>query len=139
MAISVLYYKIIDEQLINHLEGQIVNLHAAPLPEYRGLNSHSHAIINGETEYGVSLHMIDTGVDTGPIIDVKRFDISPDLTARELHDLPQDYAFPLFQISDLLERPEYVMRVVRGLDFEPFEPAHIFLNGRKMYLKTKPS
>lgn len=47
----------------------IVNLHLSPLPHYRGFYSFSHAIANGETDFCVTLHYVDTGIDTGPIID----------------------------------------------------------------------
>jgi methionyl-tRNA formyltransferase len=52
-----------------------VNVHGGLLPEYRGGHVMQWAIINGETETGVSLHYIDEGVDTGPVIAIKRFPI----------------------------------------------------------------
>lgn len=73
-----------------------LNLHPAPLPEYRGCNSYAHAIINGETEYGVTLHYMDAGVDTGPIIASPRFPIRPDDTGRALHDRAQLEALVMF-------------------------------------------
>lgn len=62
----------------------IVNLHLAPLPEYRGRYSATHAILNREELYGVALHYVDEGIDTGPIIAEHRFPISPTVTAAEL-------------------------------------------------------
>lgn len=50
----------------------IVNLHLAPLPAYRGFYSFSHAIANGEEEFSVTLHYVDEGIDTGPIIATAR-------------------------------------------------------------------
>lgn len=61
----------------------IVNLHLAPLPEYRGRFSATHAILNG-TEYGVTAHYVDEGIDTGPIIAERRFPILSDDTAGSL-------------------------------------------------------
>lgn len=61
----------------------IVNLHLAPLPEYRGRFSATHAILNG-SEYGVTLHYVDEGIDTGPIIAERRFPILPAETALSL-------------------------------------------------------
>lgn len=46
----------------------IVNLHLAPLPDYRGFYAFSHSVANGEREYAVTLHYVDEGIDTGPII-----------------------------------------------------------------------
>jgi methionyl-tRNA formyltransferase len=43
------------------------NLHPGPLPQYAGLNAPSWAIYNGEVTHAVSLHRMDSGIDTGPI------------------------------------------------------------------------
>lgn len=43
------------------------NLHPGPLPEYAGLNTVSWAIYRGETSYGVTLHWMEPGIDTGDI------------------------------------------------------------------------
>ena len=56
----------------------IVNLHCAPLPQYRGRYSAGHALRNGESYFGVTLHYIDEGIDTGPIIAERLFDIEDD-------------------------------------------------------------
>jgi hypothetical protein len=74
-----------------------LNLHPAPLPEYRGCNSYAHAIINGEREYGVTLHYMDEGVDTGPIIESRRFPLLPAYTGKRLHDVAQLHALEMFR------------------------------------------
>jgi methionyl-tRNA formyltransferase len=56
----------------------IVNLHFAPLPQYRGRYSAGHALRNGETYFGVTLHYVDEGIDTGPIISERLFEIEDD-------------------------------------------------------------
>lgn len=63
-----------------------VNLHSAPLPEYRGCHTYSHAILRREAEYGTSLHVMTAAIDAGPIIDVDRFPIRSGDTARTLYD-----------------------------------------------------
>jgi len=45
-----------------------VNVHSSLLPRYRGIHPVSWALINGETETGVTLHRIGEGADTGPIL-----------------------------------------------------------------------
>lgn len=45
-----------------------VNVHGALLPAYRGANPTEWALINGERETGVTIHVMDDGIDTGPII-----------------------------------------------------------------------
>jgi methionyl-tRNA formyltransferase len=45
-----------------------INVHGALLPGYRGANPTEWALINGERETGVTIHAIDAGIDTGPIL-----------------------------------------------------------------------
>lgn len=61
-----------------------VNLHASLLPYYRGASPINCAIINGETETGLTTFFIDENVDTGDIILQERVDIGPDETTGEL-------------------------------------------------------
>ena len=63
-----------------------VNLHASLLPRYRGAAPINWAIINGETETGVTTFFIQEQVDTGDLILQERVPIGPDETAGELHD-----------------------------------------------------
>jgi natural product biosynthesis luciferase-like monooxygenase protein len=62
-----------------------VNFHDAPLPRYAGLNAPAWALINGETEYGISWHMISGGVDEGDLLAQQFFDIAPDETTLTLN------------------------------------------------------
>jgi methionyl-tRNA formyltransferase len=60
------------------------NLHPGPLPRYAGLNAPSWAIYQGEQEHGVTVHWMDTRVDTGPIAYQTRFEIRPEDTGLSL-------------------------------------------------------
>ncbi|OZV69741.1 methionyl-tRNA formyltransferase [Winogradskyella aurantia] len=62
------------------------NLHASLLPQYRGAAPIHWAIINGETETGVTTFFIDDKIDTGAIILSERTAIDEDTTVGELHD-----------------------------------------------------
>jgi methionyl-tRNA formyltransferase len=57
------------------------NLHPGPLPEYAGLNTVSWALSRGATEHGVTLHRMDPGIDTGPVVYQTRFAVTADDTA----------------------------------------------------------
>lgn len=63
-----------------------INLHASLLPRYRGAAPIHWAIINGETETGVTTFFLQEKVDTGNILLQARVRIEPDETAGELHD-----------------------------------------------------
>ena len=62
------------------------NLHASLLPDYRGAAPINWAIINGETQTGVTTFFIDEKIDTGAIIYNDTTDILPNELAGELHD-----------------------------------------------------
>lgn len=55
-----------------------VNLHPAPLPEYRGTNVIQWTLINGESHTGMTLHQMDEGIDTGPILAQSKSAIGPE-------------------------------------------------------------
>jgi len=63
----------------------IVNLHFAPLPLYRGCGPIPHAIIDGRSEHGVTMHMITGGIDSGPIVGHVPVPIGPRETGRDIY------------------------------------------------------
>jgi len=62
-----------------------INYHPSLLPKYRGGSAINWAIINGEKETGVSIHFIDEGVDTGPVILQEKVAIDPDDTVKSVY------------------------------------------------------
>jgi len=63
-----------------------INLHGSLLPQYRGAAPINRAIMNGETETGVTTFFLNENIDTGNILFQKRLGIGPSETAGELHD-----------------------------------------------------
>ena len=63
------------------------NVHASLLPKYRGAAPVERAIVNGETETGVTIIRMDEGLDTGPMPLQYPLAIPPDMNAGELTDL----------------------------------------------------
>ena len=63
-----------------------INLHASLLPKYRGAAPINWAIMNGESETGVSTFFINENIDTGAIIAQKSIPLSNEVSAGELHD-----------------------------------------------------
>lgn len=63
-----------------------INLHAALLPDYRGAAPINHAIINGETETGITTFYINEQIDTGKIIMQERCAIEPEDNIGTLYD-----------------------------------------------------
>lgn len=64
---------------------QLFNVHFSLLPKYKGMYTSAWPILNGETETGVSLHVIDHGIDTGPLIAQKSFPIETSDTCERLY------------------------------------------------------
>ncbi|MCL5432744.1 MAG: methionyl-tRNA formyltransferase [Patescibacteria group bacterium] len=63
-----------------------LNIHPALLPKYQGRYSTVHAIFNGEKSTGVTIHWMDSGIDSGPIISQKKINIKNTDTAKILYD-----------------------------------------------------
>lgn len=73
------------------------NLHFAHLPRYRGSLTSALPIRNGETQVGVTLHVLVPEVDAGPIIAQRAFEIPPFCTAYDLYQLYHAYGFELLK------------------------------------------
>jgi len=66
---------ILNNEVLNCVRSGALNLHPGKLPEYAGLHTHQWAIRNGEKHFGVTLHWMCAGVDTGDIIFQSTFPI----------------------------------------------------------------
>lgn len=73
------------------------NLHFAYLPRYRGSLTSALPIRYGETQVGVTLHVLVAAVDSGPIIAQRAFEIPPFCTAHDLYQLYHAYGFELLK------------------------------------------
>jgi len=77
--------QIIPKGIIDIPKYKAINYHPSLLPRYRGGSAINWAIINGETETGVTIHYIDAGIDTGDIIIQERVPIYPEDTLASLY------------------------------------------------------
>ena len=68
LNVSVSYDQIVRRPLLKVAPKGFVNFHAGKLPFYRGRNVVNWALINGETEIGLTAHFMDEGIDTGDIL-----------------------------------------------------------------------
>ena len=62
------YMKIISTEFVNEYKFRIMNIHPALLPSFRGLHAQKQALDYGVKVSGCTVHYVDDGVDTGPII-----------------------------------------------------------------------
>ena len=80
-------FKILPPEIFTIPPSGTINVHASLLPKYRGAAPINWAIINGESETGVTTMRIDANVDTGDILLQKVVTITKNMTAGELHDI----------------------------------------------------
>jgi methionyl-tRNA formyltransferase len=103
LALSISYDRILRRSLLEVPRLGCLNIHAGRLPEYRGRNVINWAILNGETEIGVTAHMMDEGIDTGDILLQRLLPIH----------WTDTYGDVLGRVVDAI--PELVSDAVRGL------------------------
>ncbi len=108
-------FRILPEEIFTLPPLGTVNLHASLLPKYRGAAPINWAIINGESESGLTTFFIEKQVDTGNIILQTRLPIGPDQTAGELHDaMAPEGAELLLQTVNLIASGEAPREIQRG-------------------------
>ena len=86
IIVVVAYGKILPKEILEHPKYGCINVHASLLPKYRGAAPIQWAVLEGETESGVTVMQMDVGLDTGDMLLKKALTINPDETAGELHD-----------------------------------------------------
>ncbi len=86
IAFAVGWRYLIDEPAYSIPKHGTLILHDSLLPKYRGFAPMNWAIINGETQTGVTLFYIDQGMDSGPIVDQEAIDITLDDTAKTVDE-----------------------------------------------------
>lgn len=86
LIVVVAYGKKLPVGILQIPEKGCLNVHASLLPAYRGAAPIHWAVINGETQTGVTTMLMDEGLDTGDILLKKVFPVSGEATTGEVHD-----------------------------------------------------
>ena len=94
---SVQYHKILKQEQIAQAKEAAFNLHMAPLPEYRGANQFSVALLDGRTEFGTTIHLMTPRIDQGAVLFEKRFPVPPDCWVEDLYKLTEAASVQLFK------------------------------------------
>ena len=89
------FMRILGSEFLSRYEGRVVNIHPALLPAFPGLHAQRQALEYGAKVSGCTVHLVDQGIDTGPIllqraVEVRDDDTEESLSARILaqeHDL----------------------------------------------------
>jgi len=86
LIVVVAYGQILSQRVLDIPEEGCINVHASLLPKYRGAAPINWAVIRGEKNTGVTTMLMDSGLDTGDILQQRSLSIGSEETAGELHD-----------------------------------------------------
>ena len=86
LIVSAGFMRILGPDFVDAFAGRIINTHPALLPNFPGAHAVRDALAAGVTETGCTVHYIDEGVDTGPIIAQVTVEILPGDDEATLHD-----------------------------------------------------
>lgn len=164
LATSYVYWKILKKPLIQSPPLGILNFHPAPLPDLRGTGGFNLAILENHENFGVSVHYMDEGIDSGPIIEVDRFPINAQSeTAQSLEKFSHHRMLDLFkktlgrvkkqgilpsqkisggrhlsrqQMEDLkkIQPGDNIDNKIRAFWFPPYDGANIEIDGKNYTL-----
>lgn len=96
---SVQHHQILTKKTIEKAGQIAVNLHMAPLPEYRGCNQFTMAVLDETKTFGTTIHVLDERIDHGDILFEKRFSVPDECWVHELYELTYDASLSLFKES----------------------------------------
>lgn len=97
------FLRLVKRPLLDAFPNRILNIHPALLPAFPGLESWKQALDAGVSETGATVHFVDEGMDTGPVILQQRVPVLPGDTAESLH--------ARIQVAEHQLYPAAIMRV----------------------------
>lgn len=80
------FLKILGPVFLDRFGGRILNTHPALLPAFPGLRPVARALARGVRVTGATVHLVDAGVDTGPILAQRAVEVLPGDTEQRLHE-----------------------------------------------------
>jgi len=114
------YMALLTPAFLGRFPHAVVNVHPALLPAFPGLDAVGQALAHGVKVFGVTVHYVDEGVDTGPIVLQRALELPH---ARE----PQDVLGPLHAVEHEL-LPEAIRLIARGaVRIDPADPRRVLL------------
>jgi phosphoribosylglycinamide formyltransferase-1 len=117
------FMELLGEGFVRRFAGRIVNVHPSLLPAFRGVRAIEQALEYGVRVMGVTVHFVDEGVDSGPIILQEAFD--PVTYARDIEAVEA-------QVHEIEHRllPEAVRLIAAGrVTIDPAEPRRVRIDG----------
>ena len=84
--VVVAYGQLIKKRILDRFKNKILNVHASILPKYRGASPINYSLLNGDKESGVSIMLVEQGLDTGDVLAVDKIELDNEIMLEELHD-----------------------------------------------------
>ena len=101
------YMRMIKTPLLDAFPNRIINIHPSLLPQFPGLQAWRQVIDAGVNESGCTVHFVDGGMDTGPVIAQRKVPVLPGDTPESLH--------ARIQVEEHLLYPEVIGRLHRQI------------------------
>ncbi len=100
------YMRLLRKPFLDRFPGRIVNTHSAPLPDFPGAHPIEDVLAAGVRETAATVHFVDEGIDSGPVIAAERVPVRPGDTADTLRERVQEVEHRLLPrvVRELCER-----------------------------------
>jgi phosphoribosylglycinamide formyltransferase 1 len=114
------YMQLLSDEFLARFPNRVINVHPALLPAFPGLHAVEQALAYGVKVFGVTVHFVDGGVDSGPVILQRAVEVPdpvhPDGVLAHLHPVEHELL------------PEAVRLIARGaLSFDPANPRRVVI------------
>lgn len=86
LVVTAGFMRLLGPAFLARFGGRIVNSHPSLLPAFPGPRAVADALAHGVRVTGTTLHLVDAGVDTGPIVAQRAVEVLPDDTEEQLHE-----------------------------------------------------
>ena len=86
LVVSAGFMKILGATFLERFAGRVLNTHPALLPAFPGAHAVADAIAHGVRVTGATVHLVDAGVDTGPIVAQQAVTVAPEDDVETLHE-----------------------------------------------------
>lgn len=114
------YMQLLSDQFLTRFPHRIINVHPALLPAFPGIHAVEQAVCYGVKVFGVTVHFVDGGVDTGPVILQRALELPDADDAAEVLELLRPIEHELL--------PEAVRLIARGaVSFDPANPHRVIV------------
>jgi phosphoribosylglycinamide formyltransferase-1 len=114
------YMQLLSDEFLSRFPNRVINVHPALLPAFPGIYAVQQALDYGVKVFGVTVHFVDGGVDTGPVILQQAIELPDASDAEEVRALLQPIEHALL--------PEAVRLIARGgVSFDPANPRRVIV------------